>query len=285
MADKLIVSLLPGATEMVAAIGGASQLVGVSHACDWPPSIAPLPRVTITPIDAGQSSLEIHRAVQAAAGTGQSVIGIDADLLRTLRPDVIITQLLCDVCAVADGEAMALARAMTPAPEILTLSGTTIDGIWRDIQNVGRAIGRPVEAAALIGRLQAEVAAIATRPRATRPRVVAIEWLEPLFLAGHWVPEMIAVAGGVDVGAAPGTHSVVRSWDDVIALDPDVVLVVLCGFSEERARRELEQPSNERVRDWLATRRVAVLDGNAYTSRPGPRVVEGIRLIEAALAG
>ena len=113
VADKLIVSLLPGATEMVAAIGGVSQLVGVSHACDWPPAIESLPRVTITPIDATRSSLEIHRAVQAAAGAGQSVIGIDAEVLRTLRPDVIITQELCDVCAVADGEAIALARAMT----------------------------------------------------------------------------------------------------------------------------------------------------------------------------
>lgn len=285
MADKLIVSLLPGATEMVAAIGGVSQLVGVSHACDWPPAIESLPRVTITPIDATRSSLEIHRAVQAAAGAGQSVIGIDAEVLRTLRPDVIITQELCDVCAVADGEAIALARAMTPAPEIVTLSGTTMDGVWRDIRTVGHAIGRASEAASLTSQLEAEIAAIAARARTRRPRVVAIEWLDPLFLAGHWVPEMIAAAGGLDVGAEAGTHSVVRSWDQVIALEPDLVLLALCGFSEERARLELEQQSDTHARDWLATRRVAVLDGNAYTSRPGPRIVDGIRRIEAALAG
>ncbi|MGH7523625.1 MAG: ABC transporter substrate-binding protein [Gemmatimonadales bacterium] len=285
MTDKLIVSLLPGATEMVAAIGGVSQLVGVSHACDWPPAIESLPRVTLTPIDASRSSLEIHGAVQAAAGAGQSVIGIDADVLRTLRPDVIITQMLCDVCAVADGEAIALARAMTPAPEIVTLSGTTIDGVWHDIRKVGSAIGRSTEAMALTSCLEAEVAAIAARSRKARSRVVAIEWLEPLFLAGHWVPEMVTAAGGRDVGGVAGSHSVIRSWDEVIGLDPDLVLLVLCGFSEERARMEMERQSDARARDWLASRRVAILDGNAYTSRPGPRIIEGIRQIEAALAG
>jgi iron complex transport system substrate-binding protein len=280
---KLIVSLLPGATEMVAAIGGIGQLVGVSHECDWPAVVTSRPKVTTTPIDARRSSAEIHRTVQAAVAAGHSVIGIDAVALRALRPDVIITQQLCDVCAVADGEALQLARVMDPAPDVVVLSGTTLAGVWNDIRRVGTAIGRTVEAETVAAQLESEVAAIAACALARRPRVVAIEWLEPLFVAGHWVPEMIAAAGGQDVGAAPGSHSMIREWHDVIALDPDLVFVALCGFDEARGNLELKRMSPGPARDWVKARRVVVLDGNAYTSRPGPRLVEGITQMAAAI--
>jgi iron complex transport system substrate-binding protein len=279
-----IVSLLPGATEMIAALGVLDQLVGVSHECDEPPAVRSLPRVTATPIDPTHSSAEIHAAVQQAVAEGRQAIGIEADALLALRPDVIVTQMLCDVCAVADGEAMRLARVMDPPPRVVALDGRTLDGVWNDIGRLGATIGRTAEGKRLAEALRAEVAALAEQHRRAVPvRVVAIEWLEPLFLAGHWVPEMIAAAGGVDVGAAPGSHSTVREWDEVMALDPDVVLVILCGFDEARAREELAAMPDGPAKGWLATQRVVVLDGNAYTSRPGPRLLAGIRQIGEAL--
>lgn len=267
---------------MVAAIGGAGLLAAVSHECDWPPDVRTLPRVTVTPIDATQSSAAIDRAVREAVAAGKAVIGIDADLLAAIRPDLIITQQLCDVCAVADGEAVRLARVMAEPPEVLVLSGTTLGGVWNDIRAIGRAIGREGAADAVAAELDRRVRELSSAAVARRPRVVVIEWLDPLFLAGHWVPEMVAAAGGIDVGAQPGDHSTIRRWDDVMALDPDAIVIALCGFDEARARRELDSLADQRAREWLRTRPTIVIDGNAYTSRPGPRLVEGIALMAAA---
>ena len=201
---------------MIVALGAREQLVGISHECDWPPEVTSLPRVTVTPIDQSATSGEIHRAVQSTVAAGRSVIGIDADALVALAPDIIVTQVLCDVCAVADGEAMRLADAMSHAPRVIALEGRTLDGVWRDIRTLGGAIGREQEGEALATRLAAEVAAIASQTESgPRVRAVAIEWLDPLFLAGHWVPEMIAAAGGIDVGASPGSHSVIHEWHEV----------------------------------------------------------------------
>lgn len=278
-----VISLLPGATEMVVAVGGRAQLVGISHECDYPDDLAPLPRVTTTPIDPTRASGEIHAAVQAAVAEGRPVIGVDLEILRALRPDVLVTQVLCEVCAVADGEAMRLAQALERPPRIVALQGRTLDGVWDDIRLLGRELGLAKEAEAVATGLHAIVEARAARHGdGRRPRVVAIEWLDPLFLAGHWVPEMIWTAGGVDVGAEAGSHSTIREWGELGALDPDVVLVILCGFDEARARAELEALRDTPQGAWLATRRVVVLDGNAYTSRPGPRLVEGIRLMAEA---
>lgn len=281
-----LVSLLPGATEMIAALDALDQLVGVSHECDEPAAVRSLPRVTTTPIDPTRSSTEIHAAVQRAVAEGRQAIGIEVEALLALRPNVIVTQMLCDVCAVADGEVVRLARVMDPPPRVVSLDGRTLDGVWDDIARLGEAIGRADEGKRLAASLRAEVTTLAERYHRTVPlRVVAVEWLEPLFLAGHWVPEMIAAAGGVDVGATAGSHSTVREWAEVMALEPDVVLVILCGFDEARARNELAAMPEGPQKAWLATQRLVVLDGNAYTSRPGPRLVEGIRQIGEALGG
>jgi iron complex transport system substrate-binding protein len=285
MPRKVIVSLLPGATEMVAAIGAVNLLAAVSHECDWPPAVSGLPRVTVTPIDATQSSAAIDRAVREAIAAGKAVIGIDADLLAAIKPDLIITQQLCDVCAVADGEAVRLARVMAEPPEVLVLSGTTLGGVRDDIRAIGRAIGREGAAEAVAAELDRRVRELSSAAVARRPRVVVIEWLDPLFLAGHWVPEMVAAAGGIDIGAQPGDHSTVRNWDEVMALEPDAIIIALCGFDEARARRELDSLSDQRARDWLRTLPMIVIDGNAYTSRPGPRLVDGIALMAAAFRG
>lgn len=268
---------------MVVAMGGRNQLVGISHECDWPLDITRLPRVTTTPIDPTLPSGAIHQAVQDAVAAGRAVIGVDATILRELRPDILVTQVLCDVCAVADGEAMRLAQALPHPPQVVALEGRTLSGVWNDVVTLGDAIGRAAEgravASALTEMVRAERARHASQPRL---RVIAIEWLEPLFLAGHWVPEMIDAAGGEDIGALPGSHSVIREWQEVIDLDPDLVLVILCGFDEKRARAELARLDNTAAGAWLATRRVVVLDGNAFTSRPGPRLVDGIRQMAAA---
>lgn len=283
--EKLIVSLVPGATEMVAAVGALAQLVGVSHECDWPGEVTALPRVTATPIDPSRPSAEIDHAVREMMASGRAVIGIDVEALEQLRPDLVITQQLCDVCAVADGEAIALSHALASPPEVLTLAGTTLSGVWDDIRAVGRASGHAEEGERVAARLAADVTAMRSMPLASRPRVVVIEWLDPPFLAGHWVPEMVDAAGGVDVGAVAGSHSRTRRWGDITALDPDIILISLCGFGVDRARQEFDRVSDPGARRWFAARSVAFLDGNAYTSRAGPRLVEGIAMMRRAIVG
>jgi iron complex transport system substrate-binding protein len=281
-----IISLLPGATEMIAALDATDRLIGISHECDWPAEVQDLPRVTATAVDARVPSGQIDAQVRSIAASGAAVIGIDAHLLATLQPDLIITQTLCDVCAVSDGEAVRVALAMADPPQVLSLQGTTLDGVFRDIAVVAETVGVPERGATLCEQLMATVSSLTHQfARPDPPTVVVIEWLDPCFLAGHWTPDMVAAAGGRDVGMLPGQHSVARAWRDVMALDPAVVVVALCGFDEARARQELEVLPHAEVHAWLARRRVMFLDGNAYTSRAGPRVVEGISVIGEFLRG
>jgi iron complex transport system substrate-binding protein len=279
-----VVTLLPAATEIVAALGGADRLVGISHECDYPASVLGLPRVTATPIDPSLPAARIDAEVRRLRASGTPVIGIDADALRLLAPDLLVTQSLCEVCAVADGEAFRLAAALECPPEVLRLGGTTLDGVWQDFRAVGRALGLEREADALVAGLEARLAAARVGAPPTPPRVLCVEWLDPLFLAGHWIPELVAAAGGCDAAALPGSHSTRREWSEVAPLRPDLIVVMLCGFGVERSLAELEAigPDAEAA---LATAPVWVLDGNAYTSRPGPRLVEGAERIAAALRG
>jgi iron complex transport system substrate-binding protein len=279
-----VVTLLPAATEIVAALGGADRLVGISHECDSPETVLGLPRVTATPIDPSLPSADIDAEVRRLRATGRPVIGVDADALRRLAPDLLVTQSLCEVCAVADGEAHRLAAALERPPEVLRLGGTTLAGIWGDIRTIGAALGLDREAEALVAGLQARLADLQRRTPPLPPRVLCVEWLDPLFLAGHWVPELVAAAGGSDPAATPGSHSTRREWREVAGLRPDLILVMLCGFGVERSLAELEAIGPE-ARVALATAPVWILDGNAYTSRPGPRVVEGAERIAAALRG
>ena len=279
-------TLLPAATEIVAALGAVGSLVGVSHECDYPPAVRELPRLTTTPIDPGAPASRIDAEVRRLRAEGRPVIGVDGGILRALAPDLILTQGLCEVCAVADGEVHRLARLLDPPPTVVSLLATTLAGISLDIRRVGEALGRSAEAEGLVLDLEARLARLALAPPPGIPRrVVCIEWLEPLYVAGHWVPELIAAGGGRDVGAEPGAHSARRDWSEVAALDPDLVLVALCGFGVERARRDLDALTDAEARGVLAQAEVWLLDGNAYTSRPGPRVVEGAERIHAALEG
>lgn len=280
---KRVVSLVPAATEMVAALGGASLLVGVSHECDYPPAVQALPRVTATPIDSAASSAGIDAAVRALREAGRPVILVDATALRQLAPDLIIVQGLCDVCAVAGGEVRRLAAALDPRPEVVNLEAGDLAGIWADIHRVAAALDLEPEADELVAGLQSRLRRLGRIRGHRAPRVLCIEWLEPLFLAGHWVPELVDAVGGDDVGATPGSPSRERSWEEAESLRPDVVIVMLCGFDERRAERELTTCTVPAARRFLGSIPVWILDGNAYSSRPGPRVVDGAERIRAAL--
>jgi iron complex transport system substrate-binding protein len=215
---------------------------------------------------------------------GRAVIQVEADALARLAPDVVITQDLCEVCAVADGVVHRLADVMPRPPEVLALTGRTVSGVLEDIRRVARALDRSVQGDALVAELRARLDCLSPQP-APGCRVVCIEWLEPLYLAGHWVPELVAAAGGVDVGARPGAHSARSSWADVAALGPELAVLMLCGSDVTRARREHDEHGSTEAAALLGSIPVWLLDANAYTSRPGPRIVDGAERIRAAILG
>ncbi|HEU4953556.1 MAG TPA: ABC transporter substrate-binding protein [Gemmatimonadales bacterium] len=280
-----VVTLLPAATEIVAALGEAGSLVGISHECDYPAHVLGLPGVTATPIDPGASGSAIDAEVRRLHAAGKPVIGVDAEVLRRLAPELIVTQDLCEVCAVAEGEVYRLAAVMWPAPTVLTLSGRTVAGIMSDILAVAGALSRAAEGADLVRGLDERLRQLRSRPVARRPWVVCVEWLDPLYLAGHWVPELVEAAGGTDVGAAPGSHSARRQWHELTELHPDLIVVMLCGFGLERSLAELSSVADPLAIEALRTVPTWVIDGNAYTSRSGPRIVDGAELLAGALLG
>ena len=279
-----VVSLLPAATEIVAALGATAWLVGVSHECDWPPDVRTLPRVTRSSLDASLSSAEIDGRMAAAKKRGETPVTIDRDTLARLAPDVILGQAVCDVCAVGESQLAAVIPHIPGRPRVVTLHAHDLDGVWSDIARVGDALGLTGEAEELVAGLRYRLRHIPT-PHAQRPRVLVVEWVDPPYVAGHWVPEMVAAAGGVDVGAVRGDRSVTRTWMELRALAPDVVVMALCGFDVPRARRELAAVTDRDARALLAAARVEFLDGNAYTSRPGPRLVEGAQILAQLIGG
>ena len=280
-----VISLLPAATEIVAALDQAEALVGISHECDYPPSIQHLPRVTSTRIQSDWSSRSIDRGVRLLGQNGQPVIAIDEDQVRRLAPDFILTQDLCQVCAVGGGQVHRLASVLDPAPRVLSLTATDLAGIWQDIIRIGAALGVNANAQALVQGLRTRLRSLTEARSANPPRVVCIEWLEPLYLAGHWVPDLVASAGGIDVGAEPGSQSRRAEWSELTGLEPTCVVVMLCGFGLERSREELELLAQPEALELMGRVPTWVLDGNAYTSRPGPRVVEGAARLQSAFRG
>jgi iron complex transport system substrate-binding protein len=280
-----VVTLLPGATEIVAALGGAGLLVAISHECDHPASVRHLPRVTSTPLDPNLAGAAIDAEVRRLRDAGRAVIAVEAAVLRRLAPDLVITQDLCEVCAVSDGAVHRLAAALDPPPQVLSLTGRTFDGVLADIRAVARALDLDARGDELTTELRSRLMRLRRTAPPTPRRVLCIEWLAPLYLAGHWVPDMVAAAGGHDVGAAPGAHSAVSSWEAAAALRPDLIAVMLCGFGLPRALGELEALHEAAADRLLRSAPVWVLDGNAYTSRPGPRIVEGAELLQAAMRG
>ena len=278
-----VVSLLPAATEIVWALGAGDRLVGVSHECDYPEAVRRLPRVTRTSLQPAGSSAEIDAAVAQAARSGVPAITLDRSLLRQLRPNVVIGQAVCDVCAVGMSDLAGAVSGITPRPATVTLHAHTLSGVFDDIRRVGEALDLVSEADELIAGLQSRLDRL-SQPAKTRPRVLVLEWLDPPYVAGHWVPELVAAAGGEDVAARPGTKSVPRPWQELRSLAPDLVVVAPCGFDVPRARRELAAVTDPDA-VALLTRRIRFVDGNAYTSRPGPRLVDAAEQLALLIAG
>ena len=290
-----IVSLLPAATEIVAALGAMGRLVGVSHECDFPPQVRSLPRVTRSRIDPALPSGAIDRAVTDAKRSGTATVEVDVQLVAQLRPDVLIAQSVCDVCAIGQADLARVVTTLIPIPWVVTLHAHTLNGVLKDIATVGETLELRDEAEELLAGLRyrlRRVAARAQRPGMVgaqhaaplrKPRVLVLEWVDPPYVAGHWVPELVELAGGKDVAGRPGEPSRRRSWADLTALQPDLILVALCGFDTARARVELDAVRAGAARA-LHGRRVEFVDGQAYTSRPGPRLVDAAELLAALIA-
>ncbi|MFI8451505.1 ABC transporter substrate-binding protein [Streptomyces erythrochromogenes] len=286
-----IVSLLPAATDIVADLGLACDLVGRTHECDWPPAaVASVPVVTRAEFAADElSSREISEAVGGAAHSGSSLYALDTAALAELAPDVLLTQDLCDVCAVSYEGVTRAVRVMDVGPRVLSLEPKTLGDVLDCLVTVGDLLGvreRAERRRAELRRRLDDVRRL-TGGR-TRPRVVAVEWLDPLWPAGHWVPEQIAAAGGEALLAEPGEHTGPMTWEAVRAARPDVVLVLPCGFPPERTLAEIDLLTA--LPGWaelpaVRAGQVWVLDGPAYFNRPGPRVVRGAEVLAHVLHG
>lgn len=277
-----IVSLLPSATEIVCALGLGDQLVGVTHECDYPQAVQSLPRVTRTSIPVDASSCEIDRLVSEQLKMTKALYQLDLPLLKELRPDVIVTQSLCDVCAVSPNEVQTALAQLSGAPRVVNLEPQSLDGLFEAIRQVASAVG--VSADDTIRQLRGRVQAVAMRSAelSERPRVTLLEWLDPPFSCGHWNPELVRIAGGIEGFGKEGRPSRRLRWDEVSAWQPDVIVIACCGFTIERACRDLA--GTHAITGWqelpaVRSGRVYVADGSHYFNRPGPRLVESLELL------
>jgi iron complex transport system substrate-binding protein len=289
-----ICSFLPSATEILFALGAGDDVCGVTFECDWPPEAAAKPHVVFSHLPPGLTPAEIDAIVSAEGARGRSLYFVDLPRLEALGPDLILLQDLCRVCAI---DSPTLARDMSrleSQPRVLSLSAHSLEGVFGDIESVGTAIARSAEALRLTASLRARVEQVRARQKsAPPPRVLCLEWLDPPFQGGHWIPEMVEIAGGHAVLASPGEKSARFVWEQAIAADPEIVVVMHCGFHLAEAVAQYHQLlANGGVlppawKDMSAVRngRVFAVDGTAYFSRPGPRLVDGLELLEAIVSG
>ncbi len=279
-----IVSLLPSATEIVCQLGLGDQLVGVTHECDFPPFVTALPKVTRTLIPHDAPSREIDGLVRERLKTQKALYSLDMPLLKELRPNLMVTQALCDVCAVSEEEVMAAACSLPGQPKVVNLEPMRLSEMYDCIRLVGEAAGVADRASQVIGELQARVDAVANRTTGIgyRPRVVLLEWIDPPFCSGHWSPELIRLAGGVEGIGREGEPSRKISWNEIVACDPEVLVIACCGFNTERTLQDLpilRGYSHFAELSCVRADRVHVVDGNSYFSRPGPRLVDSLEIL------
>jgi iron complex transport system substrate-binding protein len=281
-----VVSLLPSATELVHYVGAGDALVGVTHECDFPRGVERLPKLTASKIDGSASSAEIDAAVGRLSDEG-SIYALDVELLRELEPDLVITQGLCDVCAVSVDVVQEAAANLPVPPRILSLNPTSLEGVFTDLVAVGGTLGRAEEARKEVADLRTRLArvgeAVAGRGR---PRVGCLEWLDPPFSAGHWVPEMVRLAGGEELFAGPGEPSARLKWEEVFEAAPEVLVLMPCGFDARRAVSEAR--ALPKLPGWgevpaVRSGRVWAVDANSHFSRPAPRLVEGVEILARIL--
>jgi iron complex transport system substrate-binding protein len=273
-----IVSLVPSATELLFALGLGGDLIAVTHECDYPPAARELPRVTHDLLPTGLSSAEIDAAVKERTLAGESIYALDAELLQALEPDLIVTQALCAVCAVSFDDVRALAEEITSRPEVISLDPRTVGEVLGDARTIAQATGARDAAVDLVARASGRIDRVRLAVRgARRPRVVALEWLDPPYAAGHWTPQLIDFAGGEDVMGLAGEHSQESTWEMAAAAHPDIVIVMPCGYDAEIAHREAEMHLDQLAA--LGAHQVVAVDAAAYFSRPGPRIIDGLELL------
>ena len=280
-----IVSFLPSATEMACALGLSDQLVGITHECDYPPSVKEKPVVVSSAISmATMTQAEIDSIVSERMRNGQSLYQVDEKLLQELAPDLILTQDLCQVCAPSGNEVTQALTALPKKPEILWLTPKSLAQIAENLRELGEATGRLEKAEELIANGRAILDHVAERARAasTRPRVFCMEWIDPVYCSGHWVPEMVSIAGGVDHLGHEGSDSVRVPWEDVLAWKPEVLVIMPCGFNLHQVLEltpKLCERSGWHELPTVQQGRVYAVDASSYFARPGPRVVEGTELL------
>jgi iron complex transport system substrate-binding protein len=283
-----IVSLLPSATEIVNSLGLGKQLVGVTHECDYPPFVLDLPKVTRTLIPHDATSSHIDSLVRERLKTQKALYSLDMPMLERLRPDLIVTQALCDVCAVAEEEVRAAACTLPGLPQVINLEPLSWAGVLDSIRAVGQAASCPTQAAEAVAALERRVANVVNRNTriAKRPGVVLLEWIDPPFSCGHWSPELVELAGGTELLGRAGQPSRTLQWSEVCSAQPEVLFIACCGFSIERTRLDL--PKLESFVGWselpcVRSGRVYLVDGSSYFSRPGPRLVDSLEILAHAL--
>jgi len=273
-----IVSLVPHATELLYALGLGDSVVGVTHECDYPPATAGLPRITRDVLPPGLSAAEIDAAVRDRTEKGEAIYLLDEELLAELEPDLIVTQELCPVCAVSYEEVRDVAKKLDPCPTVIALDPKTFGETMGDIRTLAQATDARDAALDLVARQRARVDRVRIALKgARRRRVIAIEWFDPVFVAGHWTPQLIEMAGGEDVLGFAGEPSRQATWAEVAAGQPEVVIVMPCGYDAARALVEAEEFA-DRLRGLGADQVVAV-NASAYFSRPGPRLADGLELL------
>ena len=295
MAPQRVVSLIASSTEIVCSLGFEHRLVGRSHECDFPQSVQRLPVCTAPKLNPEASSQAIDQQVKRILRDGLSVYRVDANRLKQLQPDLILTQTQCEVCAVslrdveqALCEWLGSGHGEAPRPRVVSLEPNALADVWADVRRVAEAMGAPERGAELVGRLQQRMAAIAEKARtlAARPSAACIEWIEPLMAAGNWMPELVQMAGGVNLFGEAGRHSPWMSWGQLQEADPQVIVVLPCGFDIQRSRQEI--PVLTGKPDWaqlqaVRNRRVYLTDGNQFFNRPGPRLAESLEILAEVL--
>ncbi len=286
-----IVSLMSAGTEMLFALGLGDQVVAVSHECDWPPECRGLPRASRSNVNSLAASGEIDRAVRSLLSAGAALYEIDSELLASLKPDLIVTQAQCDVCAVPYSDVMQMVERdqRLQGTDVIALNPCSMSDVLDDLLRIGAAAGVMDQATQVVAALRGRIEQVQTKTLGLeRPRTAIIEWTDPLMLAGNWVPEMVELAGGRCEITPRGEHSRVYEWGELVQFDPEVIVVCPCGFDQGRAAEEAELLQHHRAWDEFTavqTGRVFPIDGNAYFNRPGPRLVDSIELLAGLLRG
>jgi iron complex transport system substrate-binding protein len=287
--QRRIVSLLPSATEILFALGCGPRVVGVTHECDFPAAARAKPHLTASALPAAASSRELDRHVRASVHAGSSLYSLDSAALERLAPDLIVTQELCAVCAVSYAIVARAAKQLRGDPRIVSLEPSSLEDVYANVETLGELTGTEPAARELVAALRSRAAALARRVAATaRPRTLVLEWSDPPMSGGHWTPGLVELAGGTPVLGHPGANSQTLTWSEIVAADPDVIVVAPCGYGIDAAlaaAAELDAEPAWRALRAVRTGRAFALDGNAYLNRPGPRLVDTAELLSSAITG